>query len=193
MLDYIRGKLTFLDSDYAVIDVGGWGAKLAISFFTHNKIKDMQNDEVKLYCLMIVREDSIELVGFYDELEREAFTLLNKVPGIGPKVGLAVLSLMSVGKLKASIMTEDIKTLTTVPGIGKKTAQKIIIDLKDRIKDLPVDSTEDYPNTVFEATEVLMSLGFSNNEIQLALDDDFLCADYTVEDIVKRALKKLSK
>jgi len=119
--------------------------------------------------------------------------LLNRVPGIGPKVAISILSLMDISHLKTSVISEDVNALVTVPGIGKKTAQKIIIELKDRIKDLPVIADELRYNSVFEAKEVLISLGFNPKEIQLALDAASIKSDDTVEDIVKKALKKLSK
>ena len=193
MLDYVEGKLVKEEPNFAVIDVGGWGVKLNISLFTYNKIKDKKDQKVRLYTKMVLREDSIELYGFYDEVERQAFVLLNRVPGIGPKVAFSILSLMDISHLKASILSEDVNALVAVPGIGKKTAQKIIIELKDRIKDLPVIADELSYNSIFEAKEVLISLGFNPKEIQLALDTASIKADDSIEEIVKAALKKLSK
>ena len=125
-------------------------------------------------------------------MERQAYVLLNRVSGIGSKVAISILSLMNVSQLKASILCEDVKTLVTIPGIGKKTAQKMIIELKDRIKELPVEDKV-IGSAVLEAREVLVSLGFKPGEIQLVLKDDFIGENDTVEDIVKIALKKLSK
>ncbi|HQE04825.1 MAG: Holliday junction branch migration protein RuvA [Tepidanaerobacteraceae bacterium] len=193
MLDYVEGKLVKREPNFAIIDVGGWGVKLSVSLFTYNKIKDFKDQNVRLYTHMVLRDDAIELYGFFDEVERQAFVLLNRVPGIGPKVAISILSLMDISHLKTSVISEDVNALVTVPGIGKKTAQKIIIELKDRIKDLPVIADELRYNSVFEAKEVLISLGFNPKEIQLALDAASIKSDDTVEDIVKKALKKLSK
>lgn len=193
MLDYVEGKLVKREPNFAIIDVGGWGVKLSVSLFTYNKIKDFKGQNVRLYTHMVLRDDAIELYGFFDEVERQAFVLLNRVPGIGPKVAISILSLMDISHLKTSVISEDVNALVTVPGIGKKTAQKIIIELKDRIKDLPVIADELRYNSVFEAKEVLISLGFNPKEIQLALDAASIKSDDTVEDIVKKALKKLSK
>lgn len=193
MLDYVEGKLVKREPNFAIIDVGGWGVKLSVSLFTYNKIKDLKGQNVRLYTHMVLRDDAIELYGFFDEVERQAFVLLNRVPGIGPKVAISILSLMDISHLKTSVISEDVNALVTVPGIGKKTAQKIIIELKDRIKDLPVIADELRYNSVFEAKEVLISLGFNPKEIQLALDAASIKSDDTVEDIVKKALKKLSK
>lgn len=193
MLDYVEGKLVKREPNFAIIDVGGWGVKLSVSLFTYNKIKDFKDQNVRLYTHMVLRDDAIELYGFFDEVERQAFVFLNRVPGIGPKVAISILSLMDISHLKTSVISEDVNALVTVPGIGKKTAQKIIIELKDRIKDLPVIADELRYNSVFEAKEVLISLGFNPKEIQLALDAASIKSDDTVEDIVKKALKKLSK
>lgn len=193
MFDYIEGKLVDLEPDFAVIDTRGWGVKLTISMFTYKNIKSKQSKTAKLYTHMILRDDSTELIGFYDRVERQAYVLLNKVPGIGPKAALSILSMMDVAQLKTSVLTEDIKSLILVPGIGKKTAQKIIIDLKDRVKDLPVESYNENYTSILEAKEVLMSLGFNPIEIQSVLDDDSIKKCDSIEDIVKSALRKLSK
>ena len=193
MLDYLEGILIHIEPNFAVIDTGGWGLKLTISMYTYNKIKIKQGNKLKLYTQMVVRDDTVELFGFTDEVERQAYLLLNRVPGIGPKAAISILSLMDVAQLKTSIMSEDVQSLVTVPGIGKKTAQKIIIELKDRIKDLPVESDKGDYSSIFEAREVLLSLGFNPREIQLALNDASINSDDSVEDITKAALKKLSK
>jgi len=193
MLDYIEGKLVSKEPNFAIIDVGGWGVKLNMSMFTYNKIKDKNDQKIRLYTQMVLRDDAIELFGFYYEVERQAFMLLNKVSGIGPRVAISILSLMDISYLKASILSEDVNALVGVPGIGKKTAQKIIIELKDRIKDLPVTTDELNYNSIFEAKEVLVSLGFNPKEIQLALDKVSINTNDSVEDIIKAALKILSK
>ncbi|WP_422444055.1 Holliday junction branch migration protein RuvA [Thermoanaerobacterium sp. DL9XJH110] len=191
MLDYIRGTLIELEPNFAVIETGGWGLRLTISLHTYNRIKTMNGQEIKLYTYMIIKEETIELIGFFDILERRAFMLLNRVSGIGPKAAISILSLIDVAKLKACILSEDVKTLVSVPGIGKKTAQKIIIDLKDSVKDLPVEAGKsESGDALYEAREVLMSLGFNPGEIQLALIDN---TGNSVEEIVTKALKKLSR
>lgn len=193
MLDYLEGVLVHAEPDFAIIDIGGWGLKLNISMFTYNKIKTGQGNKLKLYTQMVLRDDAVELFGFFDVVERQAYVLLNKVSGIGPKAAISILSLMDVARLKTSILSEDVKDLVKIPGIGKKTAQKIIIELKDRIKALPVTSDEGMYNSIIEAREALISLGFNPMEIQLVLDEDSVKNNDSVEDIIKCALKKLSK
>lgn len=196
MIDYVKGKIVELEPNYIVIDTGNWGVKLAISLYTFNVLKTRLKSEAKIYTHIILKDDAIELAGFSDPVERQAFLLLNKVPGIGPKVALSILSTLDVSKLKASILAEDIKVLVTVPGIGKKTAQKIIIDLKDKIKDLPVKISNFDLDIIYEALEVLISLGFSHMEAQNAIDEcvkDINLDDCGVEQLVMGALKILSK
>jgi Holliday junction DNA helicase RuvA len=192
VFEYIQGLLVDAQPDFAVVDTCGTGFGLNISFFTYNKIKNQLNKQIKLYVNLILREDTMELAGFYDRVERQAFILLNKVPGIGLKAAFSILSMLDVAGLKHCILTEDIKTLITIPGIGKKTAQKIIIHLKDKFEQLPVELIGEAhdQDIVSEAKEVLISLGFSSNEVMNALQGLDLQKS-TVEEIVKEALKKL--
>jgi len=196
MLDYVKGILVAAEPNRAVIDTGGWGCRLTISMYTYNNIKARINSQVKLYTHLIIKEDAVDLAGFYDNVERDAFLLLTRVPGIGLKVGMSMLSLLDVAALKSAILSDDTNTLASVPGIGKKTAQKIIIDLKDRIKDLPVDPQKNVElNVLYEVKQALETLGFNPNEIQMALDgysgNDV--AGKSMEEIMKKTLKKLSR
>lgn len=194
MLEYIKGKLIFAEPAAAVVDISGVGIKADISMYSYDKIKNYKGETIILYTHLLLKEDAIELFGFFDKIERQAYLLLNKVSGVGPKVALSVLSLMDAAKLKNVILTENVNELTKVPGIGKKTAQKIIIELKDRIKDLSVStSDEDTEDFTAEAKEALISLGFSSAEVNLALSDDLVNDSKNLEDMIKAALKKMSK
>lgn len=195
MIDYVEGILTVIEPEFAVVHVGGWGIKLFISLNTYEELKNMTEGDIRLYAHMVIKDDIIELIGFQEAIERQAFIMLNKVSGIGTKVGLAILSYFTVPKLKACIFNEDVDSLIKVPGIGKKTAQRMIIELKDRFKELSVES-QDYTKSrdIFEAEEVLISLGFSINEVQKVLR---ILSEHQkpgkVEDIIKNALKQLSR
>ena len=195
MFDYIEGKLVDIEPNYAVVHVAGWGVKMSVSLNTYERIKTMNQGDVRLFVHMVIKDDYIDLIGFEDSVEREAFILLNRVSGIGTKVGLAVLSFFDVSKLKSCILEEDATSLVKVPGIGKKTAQRMIIELKDKIKDLPVQTQEhSYNVDLIEAKEVLTSLGFSFSEVRRVIGDlpeKQLCNG--VEEIVKNALKQLSR
>ncbi|MGI6485831.1 MAG: Holliday junction branch migration protein RuvA [Thermoanaerobacterales bacterium] len=192
MFDYIKGLLVDLQPDRAVLETYGIGYTVSTSFKTYSRIKDQVNREIKLYVYLIIKEDSVELAGFYDRVERQAFLLLNRVPGIGSKAAFSILSMLDVASLKHCIMTDDIKTLITIPGIGKKTAQKIIIDLKDKVEQLPIEmpDTTSSLDMIVEAKEVLISLGFSSHEVMQALKGLNL-QEPSVENLVREALKKL--
>lgn len=196
MLEYIKGMLVAVEPNFAVVDTGGWGLRLNISINTYKNIKSHLNAQIKLYTHLIIKEDAIELAGFYDRIEREAFLLLIKIPGIGMKVGMSMLSLLDVSTLKSAVLSDNIGVLASVPGVGKKTAQKIIIDLKDRIKDLPINTQEEIEfNSLYEVKRALESLGFKTNEIQAALDKykaSSICKE-SIEEMLKKILKILSK
>jgi len=191
MLNHIKGRLIQIEQNTAIIETSGLGFKLHISLMTYKQITSKLNSEVVLYTHMVVKEDAFELYGFSDELERNAFLYLIKISGVGPRVAIAILSVLDAQGLKTCILSKDVNMLTTVPGIGKKTAQKIIFELKDKIKELPVEvaskNTFDYLN---EARETLLSLGFTNQEIQHVLDS---ANGSTTEELITYALKRLSK
>jgi len=192
MLNYIKGRLTKIESNTAIIETVGIGFKVHISLMTYNRIASKINSEILLYTHLVVKEDAFELFGFSDELERKAFSYLIKVSGIGPKAAIAILSVLDVKRLKTCILSKDASTLTTVPGIGKKTAQKIIFELKDKIDELPVELTavKQTSDAVNEAKEALLSLGFTSQEIQNVLDS---ANGFTTEELITYALKRLSK
>jgi len=196
MLDYVKGVLVTAEPNRAVIDTGGWGCRLTISMYTYNSIKSRIDTQVKLYTHLIIKEDAVDLAGFHDNVERDAFLLLTRVPGIGLKVGMSVLSLLDVAALKSAILSDDTNILASIPGIGRKTAQKIIIELKDRMKDLQVDPQKHVePNVFYEVKQALETLGFNPNEIQKALVG-YSGSDVSgksMEEIMKKTLKKLSR
>jgi len=131
MYDYIKGEVVLTDKDMAVIEAGGIGYRI---YTTAQSLAHIRTGETaKLYCHFVVREDSHTLYGFATTEEREMFVRLTGVSGIGPKGALAVLSAMKISDLAAAIITSDEAALQKVPGIGKKTAQRIIIDLAEKI------------------------------------------------------------
>ncbi|MGB9813086.1 MAG: Holliday junction branch migration protein RuvA [Thermovenabulum sp.] len=186
MFEYIKGILIEAKPSYAIVETNGLGYKLNISYLTYEKIKGLINKEIMLYSLLVVKEDALEIYGFYEREEREFFIKLNKVSGIGPKLALSILSYSDINLLKSAINSEDVSKLSSIPGIGKKTAQKMILELKDKIK-----FSGEEGNSIYEAREVLLTLGFSLEEINKA----FLNIDKTktTEEIVKEALKFFSK
>lgn len=207
MYYYITGKLALLDSGYAVIDAGGVGYKITISTTTysamppHLSVKEAPT--VKLYTYMAVREDGVELFGFITEEELSAFKLLITVSGVGPKAAISILSQLSPTKLAVAVCTEDRKAISAANGIGPKTAARIILELKDKLKDRfdsdagDTDAADAYAGTATtsklkDAQDALGVLGYSRAEASAALKGIDTESE-ELDDIIRLALKKLMK
>lgn len=157
--------------------------------------------EIKIYTHMHVREDDVSLFGFLSKEEKEAFELLIGVNGIGPKVGLSVLSTLSVYELKMAVISEDVKTISKTPGLGPKGAKKLILELKDKlsfdeleeegVKAEIFDTSTDSSDSVMITIEGLVSLGYSKSEAAIAVNKVKGAADLTPEELLKRALKNI--
>lgn len=192
MLEYLKGKLKEISPNYAIIEVAGLGLRCLISLNTYNNAKSYKNSKIILYTFLHLKEEGMDLYGFFDPAEREVFTLLNKVSGVGPKVALSILSWLKPEEVVSAIATEDIKILTSVPGVGNKTARKIVFELKDKVKGLAIGAGfKESLKMIEEAKEALLTLGFTNEEIQQALSE--LGTAATVEEIIAGALKRFAK
>ena len=205
MFHYISGPLAALMPGLAVVDAGGVGFKLTISSNTYQRISGAGNGEsVKLYTHLAVREDDMELFGFFDESELETFRLLITVSGVGPKAAMAILSAFTPEKFAIAVCTEDKKTIARANGIGPKTAARIILELHDKmaagaalpsafegaVASMPVQAGTAASNHVSEAQEALLVLGYSRTEVLTALSGiDTTTLD--TENIIRAALKKL--
>ena len=194
MYDYIRGEVASTDKDYVVIDVGGVGYRVYTS--AQSMLNIQAGMTVKLYCQLVVREDSHTLYGFVTPEERQMFLRLTGVSGIGPKVALSILSAMKVSDLAAAIITSDERAFSKVPGVGKKTAQRIIIDLAEKIatKEIVGDGAgEPLPGGAgveAEAIAALVSLGYNRTEATKAVGSVKNLGD-TTEDIILLALRRM--
>ena len=196
MYYYISGKIAKLDANYAVIDAGGVGYMIYISSATLGKISGA--DSAKLYTYYAVREDAQELYGFYDENELSAFKMLISVSGVGPKAALAVLSVLTPEKLALAVAAGDTKSISNAQGVGKKIAERIVLELKDKLgANLTIDvrsdeggSTPVFTDNSSEAVNALAVLGYSRAEAMKAVGsvDKSIVA---IEDIIREALKKL--
>lgn len=202
MFYYIKGKLVFTDPTTAVIDCGGVGYKLAVSANTLAKLTKI-GEEVCLYTHMSVKEDAVELLGFYTTEELAAFKLLITVSGIGPKGAMGVLSVMTPEKVALAVSTGDTKAIAKAPGVGAKTAARIVLELKDKVaKALPTGDTAsddggdldfltDAPkNNIEEAVTALMVLGYTKAEAQAALKG--VSAGLSLEEMITAALRKMA-
>lgn len=206
MFYYINGRLALLDGGCAVVDAGGVGYKLTISGTTFAALSAEQKETVKLYSYMAVREDGVELFGFYSTEELDAFKLLITVSGVGPKAALSILSQLTPRKLTAAICSEDRKAISQANGIGPKTAARIILELKDKLKACGVsesleggslsnvDTATSAPASgkLSDAQDALMALGYSRNEAQAVLRTIDV-GTLELDEIIRLALKKIMK
>ncbi len=196
MYDYISGKLNEVNPAYVVIDNNGIGFMINISLTTYNYISKQSKDEItKLFVYEAIREDAHVLFGFASKHERELFMMLISVSGVGPNTARMILSSLSPEDLEQCIASGNVGLLKSVKGIGGKTAQRILVDLKDKIKvagDTLLDSNS-APSAVFdEALAALVMLGFTQQMSQKALKK-LLKEDpsITVEAAIKKALKMM--
>ena len=205
MFYYISGKLAALEPAFAVIDAGGVGYKMTISQNTysamppHRSVTEMPM--VRLYSYMAVREDDVELFGFISQEELSAFKMLITVSGVGPKAAISILSQLSPAKLAVAICTDDKKAIAQSNGIGPKTAARIILELKDKLKNTVVDDFDESDTAAIsvasgsklsDAQDALAVLGYSKNEALSALRGIDLNS-LELDEIIKLALKKLMR
>jgi Holliday junction DNA helicase RuvA len=200
MIGFVRGKVDSISENTAVIDVNGVGYTVNIGTGTASEMPPV-GEEVRLHTYMAVKEDDMSLFGFLHKDELELFKMLIKVNGIGPKGAQAILSVMSVPDLRFAILTGDAKAISRAPGIGGKTAQKLILELKDKISDT-VGEPETYAGsgtasaTVStdertEAAEALIALGYSQTEAYRAVKSAEVPEGADANAVLKAALKYL--
>jgi holliday junction DNA helicase RuvA len=187
MIASIRGKVGSTYDDFLVVVVGGIGYKV---FMPQSSLVRINDDEVFLHTTMVVREDSLTLYGFLTLAERELFEILISVSGIGPKLGLAMLSTLGVDHLRNAIASEKADILVRVPGIGKKMAQKLVLELKDKM----IAGLDNVPAGVFtdinsDVVDTLVALGYSIVEAQAAIQTLPQDAANDVEERVRLALR----
>ncbi len=190
MIATIQGKIATLEpeSNSAIVVVAGIGYKI---YVPHNTIRGSQGDDVFLHTHLVVREESLTLYGFATPAERGLFETLMSISGVGPRMALAIMSSLSIDNLRNAVISERAEILTRVPGIGKKTAQKILFELKDKLK---VGGLDYAPIATFEDTntdviDALVALGYSIVEAQSAIQALPSDAPDSVEERVRMALE----
>tara|TARA_B100000700_G_scaffold85662_1_gene96303 strand:+ start:1740 stop:2336 length:597 start_codon:yes stop_codon:yes gene_type:complete len=198
LIESLKGILYKKDPTIVIIDVGGVRLSVNITLSTYEKLEEI-NSSIELLTYFNVREDAMELYGFIDDNERYLFKQLTSINGIGPKSALNILSGTSPNSFKKNIINGDIGSLTSIPGIGAKTAKRIIIELKDKFIDsgqavdlgFQLDSTE--KDIIDDVIKVLLSLGYKRSSIDKAVSEiatkEILKED--LENIIKMTLKKL--
>ena len=194
MIDYIKGSIVELNPAYAVIDNHGMGYMLNISLLTYDNLSPIgQGNEAKLFVHEAIREDAHLLYGFSTKKEREAFLQLISVSGVGPNIARMIMSSMSVEDFSRAIAGNNVALFKSVKGVGAKTAQRIIVDLKDKIKPTAptLEKTDLAAGETFdEALAALVMLGFTQQASQKALKSLFSSNPaLTVEQAIKQALK----
>lgn len=199
MISYIKGKLEIKAKDYIVVDVGGIGYKIFMSETAINELE--KGKEVKVYTYMRVREDDISLYGFLNNEELVTFELLISVGGVGAKSAITILSNITPSKFALAVITNDVNTLKKLPGIGAKTAARIILELKDKMKteqSIESDKNEEIKEAIVldnkanDAVEALCVLGYTRKDVEnvIAKIDT---TKLTVEEIIRQGLKYLGR
>ena len=195
MIASVRGKLVSLDGERAVIELGGLGLEVLASGRTLGSLGPHVGEEVSLFTYLNVREDALQLFGFRERGERTFFLWLTAVSGVGPKVALAVLSGYPVAELELAVARDDVKKFESIPGIGKKLAQRLVVELKDKVGELPpVDAgggetgAPPAAGHFIEARSALQNLGLSLREAEEALRG--APEDASTGDLVKFALTR---
>jgi Holliday junction DNA helicase RuvA len=191
MIGSLNGRLIEKYPTELLIECSGVGYEVKISLFTFSQLSE--NESIKIYTKLIVREDAHLLYGFYTKDEREMFNFLISVSGIGPNTALIMLSSLSPEEIANAIQTEDVTTIQKVKGIGAKTAQRVIIDLKGKVLkfsgDTEINNSKNNTNR-FDALTALVSLGFDKKSAEKVLDR-IDSGSETVEQLIKGALKLL--
>lgn len=201
MIGYIKGELAEIKENYIVIEAGNIGYEVYLPVSSIMELPP-RNSTVKIYTYMHVREDALCLFGFLTKDDLEMFKLLITVNGIGPKAAQGILSAITADELRFAILAQDSRTLAKAPGVGKKTADKIIFELKDKIKSENIleqmlenkaekINTESLYGKREEAVQALVALGYSSSEAYKIITQIDITEDMTAEEILKLCLKRM--
>jgi len=195
MIYQITGQVILKEQDFVVLDLNGFGLKIISSMNTINNLS--LNATVTLMTYLHVREDILDLYGFYSKIEKQIFLLLIGINGIGPKLAITIISNIDPEIFKKNIINSDIEALVAIPGIGTKTAKRIIIELKDKFTNNDDSSTLDNDNhsTLYtDSLKGLLSLGYKSIEVRSVLNNLLKNDDFNgdIEKIIKEALKELN-
>ena len=189
MINYIQGKVVQIEENLLVVENNGIGYEIFVSSHTANSISFV-NEEIKILTYLQVKEDGIALFGFISKEEKDMFLKLIEVSGIGPKMAIGILSGISLSELSVAIFRQDIKMLCTIKGLGKKTAERLLVELKDKVEPVQETAQESNINSSYvdEATQALVSLGVGKNEAyRLAKENAENCS--SVEEIITKVLR----
>ena len=197
MIYNVRGTLTYTDINYAVVECGGVGFKCFVSMTTLKELPPL-GKEANLYTYLAVREDAMDLFGFATQQELDAFKLLITVSGVGPKAAMAVLSVLPPDRLSVAVSSGDVKSIQSAQGVGKKTAERIVLELKDKMLGIAPSNAAAVQgiqavasnSDAQEAVEVLVSLGFNQSDAATVVGA--MDKGLSVDDMIRKGLKQLS-
>ena len=203
MIGFLSGKILEKDANTVIIDVGGVGYEVTIPLSTFYELGDV-GSEIKLRIFTLVREDALQLFGFKTVRERDLYLKLISVQGIGAKLGIAMLSGMSADEIVAAIRTDNVARLITIPGVGRKTAERMVVELRDKIGELSVGAAAGTSTTTGassgketafdDALSALINLGYQRNAAEKALQEAAKDgAELSVQKLLRAALQKLAK
>ena len=192
MIGYLTGKIISSKPTQILLDVNGVGYSVNISISTFEKISEKET--ASLFIHTSVKEDSITLFGFFSQSEKEMFELLISISGIGPKLGLSILSGISVDDLKSAIGNGNVTRLIAIPGIGRKTAERVVLELRNKVDAIKVDGMIKETSVKDEAIAALSTLGYQR-QISEKVIRDLLAENpgYSLEELIRKALSGLNK
>ena len=196
MIDQISGKIISINDNYVVLAVGGLGIKVNISAAFASKL--VNEDLITLVTYLNVREDALDLYGFKNESERNLFLMLISISGIGPKLAVSILSGVELNELKSNILSGDIKSLTSIPGVGAKTAKRIIIELKDKLSKTTTTELgfeDDFASKISkDVLSALVGLGYSESmATEVIKRINPAKSNKSIESLIKESLKILNE
>ena len=196
MIDQISGKIISINDNYVVLEVGGLGIKVNISANFASKL--VNEDLITLVTYLNVREDALDLYGFKNDSERNLFLMLISISGIGPKLAVSIFSGVELDELKLNILSGDIKSLTSIPGVGAKTAKRIIIELKDKLSKTTTTELgfeDDYSSNISkDVLSALVGLGYSESmATEVIKRINPAKSDKSIESLIKESLKILNE
>ena len=196
MIDQISGKIISINDNYVVLAVGGLGIKVNISANFASKL--VNEDLITLVTYLNVREDALDLYGFKNDSERNLFLMLISISGIGPKLAVSILSGVELEELKSNILSGDIKSLTSIPGVGAKTAKRIIIELKDKLSNTTTTELgfeDDFGSKISkDVLSALVGLGYSESmATEVIKRINPAKSDKSIESLIKESLKILNE
>jgi holliday junction DNA helicase RuvA len=192
MIGYLTGKIISSKPTQIILDVNGVGYLVNISISTFEKISEKES--VSLFIHTSVKEDSITLFGFYTQSEKEMFELLISISGIGPKVSLGILSGIAVDDLKDAIANGNVSRLIAIPGIGRKTAERVVLELRNKVDSIKSDGSIKETSVKEEAVSALATLGYQRQIAEKVVRDLFAeNPNYSLEELIRKALAGLNK